>query len=96
MYIYIYVYVYALVYECSQVEAFHMNFLQKVTDVKDNVSKQPLLHHLVAMVMERFPDGNDLHSGLGATHRVAKVSVSLCLQWQMVVECILCTYVLFV
>ena len=68
----------------SQVEAFHLSFLPKLLDVKDNIKKQPLLHHLVAMVMEKFPDSTDLHSELGAVHRVAKVTcLFICLSVHM-------------
>ena len=53
-------------------------------DVKDNIKKQPLLHHLVAMVMEKFPDSTDLHSELGGVHRVAKVTrLFICLSVHM-------------
>ena len=58
----------------TKVEAFHLNFLLKLMDVKDNINKQPLLHHLVAMVMEKFPNSTDMHAELGSVHRVAKVS----------------------
>ena len=56
-----------------QVEAFHLDYLSKLLDVKDNIKKMPLLHHMVPMVMEHYPKSTDLHSDFSSLHKVAKV-----------------------
>ena len=58
----------------KQVEAFELDYLSTVTNVKDTQHKTPLLVHLVELVIEQFPDSSDLHSELIRVHRVAKVT----------------------
>lgn len=58
-----------------RVEAFELEYLSRVSNVKDTQHKTPLLVHLVELVIEQCPDSSDLHSELGRVHRVAKVSV---------------------
>lgn len=50
--------------------------MEKVPEVKDTVHKQSLLHHVCAIVVEKFPDSTDLYSEIGAVTRLTKV----CLQ----------------
>lgn len=46
--------------------------------MKDNTAtKSTLLEHLIGMMLERYPDGTDLHGELNGVHRVAKVCVSV-------------------
>lgn len=51
--------------------------MEKVPEVKDTVHKQSLLHHVCAIVVEKFPDSTDLYSEIGAVTRLTKV----CLHW---------------
>lgn len=57
-----------------EVEAFDLEYLTRVVDVKDTLNKTPLMLHLVEMVVEKFPEASDLYSDLPHLHRVAKVS----------------------
>ena len=54
--------------------AFDLEYLNRVTDVKDTAKKVSLMTHLVELVVEQFPDSTDLYSELPNVHRVAKVS----------------------
>lgn len=47
--------------------------MEKVPEVKDTVHKQSLLHHVCAIVEEKFPDSTDLYSEIGAVTRLTKV-----------------------
>lgn len=55
-------------------EAFDLQYLSRVVDVKDTVHKAPLMLHLVELVVDKFPDSSDLYSELSHVHRIAKVS----------------------
>uniref|UniRef100_A0A8C4PWN8 FH1/FH2 domain-containing protein 3 n=1 Tax=Eptatretus burgeri TaxID=7764 RepID=A0A8C4PWN8_EPTBU len=57
----------------SNAKGFELTYLEKVSEVKDTVRKQSLLHHLCTIVLEKFPDSSDLYSELGAVTRSAKV-----------------------
>eukprot|EP00731_Ephydatia_muelleri_P026515 Em0018g615a len=54
-------------------DAFDLEYLSRIVDVKDTVHKAPLLLHLVELVVEKFPDSSDLHSELCHVHFVAKM-----------------------
>lgn len=56
-----------------QSEAFDLEYLGRVADVKDTVHKASLMLHLVELVVEKFPESSDLYSDLPHIHRVAKV-----------------------
>ena len=55
-------------------EAFDLEYLNRIVDVKDTVHKAPFLLHLVELVVDRFPTSTDLYSELPHVHRVAKVT----------------------
>lgn len=58
-----------------QVEGFHIEYLSKVSEVKDtSSSKQSLLFHLCSIIREQFPDSTDFFSEIGTIKRCAKVS----------------------
>lgn len=52
--------------------------MEKVPEVKDTVHKQSLLHHVCAIVVEKFPDSTDLYSEIGAITRLTKVGLRFC------------------
>lgn len=56
-----------------QSEAFDLEYLGRVVDVKDTVHKAPLMVHLVEIVVDKFPESSDLYSELPSVHRIAKV-----------------------
>ena len=57
-----------------QSSGFELSYLEKVSEVKDTVRRQPLLHHLCALVLQARPDSSDLYSEIPALARCAKVS----------------------
>ncbi|KAH1181545.1 FH1/FH2 domain-containing protein 1 isoform X2 [Mauremys mutica] len=57
----------------SQSRGFELSYLEKVSEVKDTVHRQSLLHHLCHVVVERFPQTSDLYSEIAAITRSAKV-----------------------
>ncbi|XP_062997593.1 FH1/FH2 domain-containing protein 1 isoform X2 [Elgaria multicarinata webbii] len=56
-----------------QSQGFELSYLAKVSEVKDTVHRQTLLHHLCHNVVEKFPDTTDLYSEIAAITRSAKV-----------------------
>ncbi|NWH56097.1 FHOD1 protein, partial [Geococcyx californianus] len=57
----------------SQSRGFELGYLEKVSEVKDTVHRQSLLHHLCQMVIEKFPETTDLYSEIASITRSAKV-----------------------
>ncbi|XP_009881559.1 PREDICTED: FH1/FH2 domain-containing protein 1 [Charadrius vociferus] len=57
----------------SQSRGFELGYLEKVSEVKDTVHRQSLLHHLCQMVVEKFPETTDLYSEIASITRCAKV-----------------------
>ncbi|KFP89123.1 FH1/FH2 domain-containing protein 1, partial [Acanthisitta chloris] len=57
----------------SQSRGFDLGYLEKVSEVKDTVHRQSLLHHLCQMVVEKFPETTDLYSEIASIARSAKV-----------------------
>uniref|UniRef100_A0A9J8CMI3 Formin homology 2 domain containing 1 n=1 Tax=Cyprinus carpio carpio TaxID=630221 RepID=A0A9J8CMI3_CYPCA len=52
---------------------FELSYLEKVTEVKDTVHRQSLLHHTCNFVVENYPDTTDLYSEISSITRSAKV-----------------------
>lgn len=59
-----------------QAKGFELNYLEKVTEVKDTVHRQSLLHHCCNFVVEKFPDTTDVYSEISAITRSAKVGLA--------------------
>ncbi|KAM6252874.1 FH1/FH2 domain-containing protein 1 isoform 2-T2 [Porphyrio hochstetteri] len=57
----------------SQSRGFELGYLEKVSEVKDTVHRQSLLHHLCQMVVEKFPETTDLYSEIASITRSAKI-----------------------
>ncbi|XP_066569456.1 FH1/FH2 domain-containing protein 1 isoform X2 [Amia ocellicauda] len=57
----------------SSAKGFELNYLEKVTEVKDTVHRQSLLHHTCNFVVENHPDTSDVYSEIPAITRSAKV-----------------------
>ncbi|XP_014643949.1 PREDICTED: FH1/FH2 domain-containing protein 1 isoform X3 [Ceratotherium simum simum] len=57
----------------SQSSGFELSYLEKVSEVKDTVRRQSLLHHLCTLVLQTRPDSSDLYSEIPALTRCAKV-----------------------
>ncbi|XP_067296510.1 FH1/FH2 domain-containing protein 1 isoform X2 [Pseudorasbora parva] len=57
----------------SNAKGFELSYLEKVTEVKDTVHRQSLLHHTSNFVVENYPDTTDLYSEIPAITRSAKV-----------------------
>ncbi|XP_077144903.1 FH1/FH2 domain-containing protein 1 isoform X3 [Ranitomeya variabilis] len=58
---------------CSSAKGFDLGYLEKVSEVKDTVHRQTLLHHMCNIVIEKFPDTSDLYSEIAAITRSSKV-----------------------
>ncbi|KAL7978784.1 hypothetical protein Chor_013273 [Crotalus horridus] len=56
-----------------QSRGFELSYLAKVSEVKDTVHRQSLLHHLCHFVVMEFPTTTDLYSEIAALTRCAKV-----------------------
>lgn len=61
----------------SQSSGFELSYLEKVSEVKDTVRRQSLLHHLCSLVLQTRPDSSDLYSEIPALTRCAKVDFEL-------------------
>ncbi|XP_053575430.1 FH1/FH2 domain-containing protein 1 [Bombina bombina] len=57
----------------SNAKGFDLSYLEKVTEVKDTVHRQSLLHHMCNIVTEKFSDTSDLYSEVAAITRSSKV-----------------------
>ncbi|XP_073515801.1 FH1/FH2 domain-containing protein 1 isoform X3 [Phyllobates terribilis] len=57
----------------SSAKGFDLSYLEKVSEVKDTVHRQTLLHHMCNIVIEKFPDTSDLYSEIAAITRSSKV-----------------------
>ncbi|XP_052010975.1 FH1/FH2 domain-containing protein 1-like isoform X3 [Xyrauchen texanus] len=57
----------------TSAKGFELSYLEKVTEVKDTVHRQSLLHHTCNFVAEKYPDTTDLYSEIPALTRSAKV-----------------------
>ncbi|XP_057390671.1 FH1/FH2 domain-containing protein 1 isoform X4 [Balaenoptera acutorostrata] len=57
----------------EQSSGFELSYLEKVSEVKDTVRRQSLLHHLCSLVLQTRPDSSDLYSEIPALIRCAKV-----------------------
>uniref|UniRef100_A0A671QME1 FH1/FH2 domain-containing protein 1-like n=1 Tax=Sinocyclocheilus anshuiensis TaxID=1608454 RepID=A0A671QME1_9TELE len=57
----------------SNAKGFELSYLEKVTEVKDTVHRQSLLHHTCNFVVENYPDATDLYSEISSITRSAKV-----------------------
>ncbi|XP_075045372.1 FH1/FH2 domain-containing protein 1 isoform X2 [Mixophyes fleayi] len=57
----------------SNAKGFDLSYLEKVSEVKDTVHRQTLLHHMCNIVIEKFPDTSDLYSEIASITRSSKV-----------------------
>ncbi|XP_069822370.1 FH1/FH2 domain-containing protein 1 isoform X2 [Dendropsophus ebraccatus] len=57
----------------SNAKGFDLTYLEKVSEVKDTVHRQTLLHHMCNIVIEKFPDTSDLYSEIAAITRSSKI-----------------------
>ncbi|XP_036390477.1 FH1/FH2 domain-containing protein 1 isoform X2 [Megalops cyprinoides] len=57
----------------TSAKGFELSYLEKVTEVKDTVHRQSLLHHTCNFVVENYPDTTDVYSEIPSITRSAKV-----------------------
>ncbi|XP_041095508.1 FH1/FH2 domain-containing protein 3-like [Polyodon spathula] len=57
-------------------KGFELGYLEKLPEVRDTVSRQPLLHHTCTILVESFPETTDLHSEIPALTKSARVDFS--------------------
>ncbi|XP_045065886.1 FH1/FH2 domain-containing protein 3-like [Coregonus clupeaformis] len=57
----------------TSAKGFELNYLEKVTEVKDTVHRQSLLHHTCNFIVDNYTDTSDVYSEIPAITRSAKV-----------------------
>ncbi|KAJ8407898.1 hypothetical protein AAFF_G00269420 [Aldrovandia affinis] len=57
----------------TSAKGFELSYLEKVTEVKDTVHRQSLLHHTCNFVVDNYPETSDVYSEIPAITRSAKV-----------------------
>uniref|UniRef100_A0A8C5QTK4 Formin homology 2 domain containing 1 n=1 Tax=Leptobrachium leishanense TaxID=445787 RepID=A0A8C5QTK4_9ANUR len=57
----------------SNAKGFDLSYLEKVSEVKDTVHRQSLLHHMCNIVTEKYTDTTDLYSEIPAITRSSRV-----------------------
>ncbi|CAL8351109.1 unnamed protein product [Merluccius merluccius] len=57
----------------SNAPGFELTYLEKVSEVKDTVQRQTLLHHICCLMLDTFPQSSDVYSEIPAITRSAKV-----------------------
>jgi len=62
---------------CSNASGFQLDFLSKVTWVKDTVHKKPLLYHVVKEVSKSNPESGDLSKEFAALQIVSRTDFEL-------------------
>jgi len=56
-----------------QAVGFLVDYLSRVTEVKDTVHKHTLVYHVANIVLDQYHDATDLYSDIGSVTRCAKV-----------------------
>ena len=56
----------------SSCRGFHLDYLEKVPEVKDTVHKHSLLYHMTYWVLETYPGSSDLYSEIGPLTRTSR------------------------
>ncbi|GMT30881.1 hypothetical protein PFISCL1PPCAC_22178, partial [Pristionchus fissidentatus] len=57
----------------TDIAGFHIDFLQKASEYKDNVYKHTLVYHLAEYMIENYPQSSDLYSEFGAVARSSRI-----------------------
>ncbi|KAM9833598.1 FH1/FH2 domain-containing protein 1 isoform X2 [Syngnathus typhle] len=55
-----------------EARGFELSYLGKLSQVRDTHSRQPLLHHVCALVLQLYPHSSDLCSDLSAVSKAGK------------------------
>ncbi|TKS93143.1 FH1/FH2 domain-containing protein 1 [Collichthys lucidus] len=56
---------------------FELSYLGKLSQVRDTHTRQPLLHHVCALLMQLYPQSSDLYSDITAVTKAGKCDYSL-------------------
>lgn len=57
----------------SNAPGFELSYLTKVSEVKDTVQRQTLLHHVCCLMLDTYPESSDVYSEIPAITRSSKV-----------------------
>ncbi|KAI1705722.1 formin homology 2 domain-containing protein [Ditylenchus destructor] len=57
----------------TDIKAFQLDYLSRVSEFKDPVHKYPLTHHLSEYMLDHYPEGTDLYSEFGAVSRSSRI-----------------------
>ncbi|KAM9836382.1 FH1/FH2 domain-containing protein 1 isoform 3-T3 [Aulostomus maculatus] len=56
---------------------FELSYLGKLSQVRDTHSRQPLLHHVCALLLQLYPQSSDLYSDITSVTKAGKCDYSL-------------------
>lgn len=58
---------------CFKARGFELSYLEKLSQVRDTYTRQPLLHHVCVLLMQRYPQSSDFYSDITSVTKAAKV-----------------------
>nr|XP_020443292.1 FH1/FH2 domain-containing protein 3-like [Monopterus albus] len=61
----------------ERARGFELSYLGKLSQVRDTRSRQPLLHHICALLLQLYPQSSDLYSDITAVTKAGKCDYSL-------------------
>lgn len=61
---------------CYKARGFELSYLEKLSQVRDTHTRQPLLYHVCVLLMQRYPQSSDFYSDITSVTKAAKVCTS--------------------
>lgn len=58
---------------CFKARGFELSYLEKLSQVRDTHTRQPLLYHVCVLLMQRYPQSSDFYSDISSVTKAAKV-----------------------
>lgn len=58
---------------CYKARGFELSYLEKLSQVRDTHTRQPLLYHVCVLLMQRYPQSSDFYSDITSVTKAAKV-----------------------
>lgn len=58
---------------CCKARGFELSYLEKLSQVRDTHTRQPLLYHVCVLLMQRYPQSSDFYSDITSVTKAAKV-----------------------
>ncbi|TNM93642.1 hypothetical protein fugu_001818 [Takifugu bimaculatus] len=60
----------------SKARGFELSYLEKLSQVRDTHTRQPLLYHVCVLLMQRYPQSSDFYSDITSVTKAAKCDYS--------------------